>query len=80
MTEGLTEEQRAALTDEELQALDMSSEEPLGDEDIFEPPSSADEFDLEAKDAAVANEDATTQAVITVDEFPDDGDGGSDDG
>jgi hypothetical protein len=69
MTEGLTEAQRAALTDEELRALDASSEEPLRQEDIDEPPESADSFAMEARDSAIANQDPVTQTIITKDDF-----------
>jgi hypothetical protein len=69
MTEGLTEEQRAALTDEELRALDASAEEPLRQEDIDEPPEPAESFALVARDSAIANQEPVTQTIITKDDF-----------
>jgi hypothetical protein len=71
MTDGLTEAQRAALTDEELRVLEESGEEPLGQEDIDEPPNSADDFPMEATDAAIVNDDPVTQKIITDDDFTD---------
>jgi len=70
MTEGLTEEQRAALTEEELRELEESTEEPLRPEDTgVDAPESADDFPMEATDAEIAIDDPVTQTIITKDDF-----------